>query len=112
MITPADCSRSLLFDPSCYPHQITSDLACIMYWTCYLGCSPDALANERLMYVADRIMMKWRLLGKTMGITNNRMDMAEYEVVGNPDKVSTSYSCHSYKNHNFCEGDKNSVLYH
>ena len=51
--------------------------------------NPDALANERLMFIADRIMMKWRLLGTAMGITKNRMDMAEYDVIGSPEKVSS-----------------------
>ncbi|ELT87060.1 hypothetical protein CAPTEDRAFT_222838 [Capitella teleta] len=48
-----------------------------------------ALANERLMYVADRIGLQWRDLGKAMGITNNRMDMVEFEVVGRkPDQIA------------------------
>ena len=30
------------------------------------------LADDRLRYIADRLCLEWRVLGKCIGLTNNR----------------------------------------
>ena len=39
----------------------------------------DYLADDRLLYIADRLALEWRVLGKCLGLTNNRMDMIEWD---------------------------------
>ena len=45
----------------------------------YEFISSDYLADDRLRYVGDRLCLEWRVLGKCLGLTNNRMDMIEWD---------------------------------
>ena len=52
----------------------------IIYSCIYYFGFTDYLKNERLMFVADRLMGEWRTLGINLKLSMNRMDIIEIEL--------------------------------